>query len=113
MSASASILPVIRSALLSDSHPSIHILAFPWKCIRDSSGRVIGTISLDPFEHDERGLTVDHMLELPPADQVWLLGYVLHPAYQGRGVMTAFLNQVLGEWVKKWMGVGTIAAVSG
>jgi GNAT superfamily N-acetyltransferase len=109
--AAAPVLPIVRSALFSSLDP-IHILAFHWCCIRNTLGNVFRTVSLGPFDHDERGLTVEQMLEQPPAEQVWLLGYVLDPAYQGKGVMTAFLNLVLDEWVKKWMGIGVVAAVS-
>lgn len=50
------------------------------------------------------------VLALAPAQQSWMLGYVLEPAQYGRGVMSEALGCILEGWVRRVMRVGEVAA---
>jgi RimJ/RimL family protein N-acetyltransferase len=52
------------------------------------------------------------MAKLPASQQVHDFGYVLDPAYHGRGVMTEVVAVMIDSWVKPWMGIGKVGAVS-
>ena len=49
---------------------------------------------------------------MAPADQMWDLGYVMDPAWHGKGIMTEMMAVLLEGWVRPWMGIGRVGAVS-
>jgi hypothetical protein len=48
---------------------------------------------------------------MPPSEQKWELGYNLLPDYSGLGIGGAILDVIIESWVK-WIGIGTLVAVS-
>lgn len=59
-------------------------------------------------DHDAAEAAV---LALPPAEQSWMLGYVLEPAHYGRGVMGEAIACILEGWVRPFMRIGEVAAI--
>lgn len=72
---------------------------FPFTVIRDAEGKLIGEVDIFPSgEH-------------APEEGVWELSYLLHPAYQGRGIARAVVRGAVA-WAKAHMGVKRLEAVS-
>lgn len=89
---------------------------FPWQVIRDNSNtnapnQIIGTIDMMPFEWNDRNLSIPDLLALPPEEQIWGVGYVLHPDYRQRGIMFGLVDALLEEWVRPFMRIGQVTAV--
>lgn len=99
-----------------------HIASFPFKTLRSvSTGKVVGDYHMAPMTEgqgvhpdmpDKRAsdITPADMLALAPEAQVWQMGYVLDPAYSGRGITTEAVACVLAGWVVPWMKVGKMCA---
>ena len=85
-------------------------LGYPWKWLRDEYGRIIGEYSLHPDPPDD--LTLEDMMRLPPERQEWDLGYGLEPDYHRKGITTDVLRVMLDDWVRHWMHIGKVNAVS-
>lgn len=59
-----------------------------------------------------RGQVSDEELKgIPANEQTWELVYNLHPDWAGKGIAGASLDVVIEAWVK-WIGIGTLMAVS-
>ena len=81
------------------------IHSMPFKSLRDTTkNRVVGDINLVPRASQP------HTDEV--AERGWVFGYVLDPVYHGRGIMSEMVACVLEGWVKPWMGISTVGAVS-
>ncbi|ORY32083.1 acyl-CoA N-acyltransferase [Naematelia encephala] len=103
-------IEALKFALKDPETPHTFAFGYPFQSIRNSDGEVIGLLSLRPFEHDPRGISKEQMLALPRKEQTWIVGYKLHPAYQGKGIMSSSLKTAIDEWIKPWMGVGQLTA---
>jgi hypothetical protein len=51
-------------------------------------------------------------MALERGQQVWDFGYVLHPDWHGKGVMSELVGCILHGWIIPYMGIGTVGAVS-
>ncbi|RSH83819.1 hypothetical protein EHS25_005434 [Saitozyma podzolica] len=89
------------------------ILGFPFKSLYDTSkGKIVGDMHLGITSNafDEYPMTPEEMAKLPASQQVHDFGYVLDPAYHGRGVMTEVVAVMIDSWAKPWMGIGKVGA---
>lgn len=93
---------------------------FPLIIIRHQpSGKMIGDFQLvqPPSAHSEsaedqaKAFGGQAPQLLPSEEQTWELVYNLSPEWTGRGIGGAVLDVVLEGWVR-WLGIGTIMAVS-
>ena len=97
------------------SPPGIGGLLF--RSLRDvSTGQIIGDFNLSPPRDIDKMVPRDVLNgpAIAPAtkDQTWEMGYVLDPVYHGKGLGTAMTQCVIEGWVKPWMGIGKLEAVS-
>lgn len=104
-------LDALELALRDPESPSEPILGFPFAAVRDPGGKLVGKVSLAPFEHDPRGLSAAEMLARTPAEQTWILGYKLHPEARGKGVASAAVQAIVNDWVRVYMRIGQVVAV--
>ncbi|BEI82844.1 hypothetical protein CcaverHIS002_0307120 [Cutaneotrichosporon cavernicola] len=103
---------------------------WPFKALwSESQSRVVGDIfiwpnTVEPMWDDARqgryqagqatekgSITEESVVSLPPAEQSWMIGYVLEPELYGQGIMSETLACILQGWVKPIMGVGEVAAI--
>lgn len=93
------------------------VRGFPFQTLVDTTtGRVVGEIGLHPQlepnlyrEYKDTAPTEEQFLALPPGARVWMVGYVLHPDYHGRGIMTEMLDCAI-EFARTFMEAGFISA---
>jgi hypothetical protein len=91
------------------------ILGMPFKSLRTTSGQIIGDAHLGPHTYalsDRETLTPEQVMALERGQQVWDFGYVLHPDWHGKGVMSELVGCILHGWIIPYMGIGTVGAVS-
>jgi hypothetical protein len=75
---------------------------------------ILGDIGLRPhtYHFASNPLTPEQVRKLPPKDQMWDFGYVLDPEMSGKGVMSELVGVVIEGWVRPYMGLGRVGAVS-
>jgi GNAT superfamily N-acetyltransferase len=111
--------PATPSQTLAPLPPDTPTPAFALVILRDmTTGRMIGDMQL--FQPIPPGTSPEDQARLfagtakqtvPSSGQTWELAYNLRPEWQGKGVGGAVLDSVLEGWVK-WVGIGTVMAVS-
>lgn len=109
-----STLPLDTSTPLSPPPGSPAVQGCPLRLIVTSQGRVVGQVGVRPntegIADDRTPTTPEEMKSRPLPDQIWDLGYALHPDYWGRGVVTEAVKCLLESWVRPWMRIGTVSA---
>jgi RimJ/RimL family protein N-acetyltransferase len=96
----------ICETLRSSLPPTTHTPFCPFTILRDSTGKIVGEISM----HPSRSVNPD-MSSLARNQQVWKFGYVMDESVRGKGVG----KEIAGfhvEFAKVWLGVGKMIAVS-
>jgi hypothetical protein len=79
-----------------------------------SPNTILGDINLFPhtYHFSTQPLTPDQVRALPPNEQMWDFGYVLDPVMKGKGVMSEMVGCIIESWVKPYMRLGKVGAVS-